>query len=68
MAGSLSGMVGDYLFEQRIRTDRVNLETLAARISPLLARSDADALRSQLSAAGGELGGRVLLLETISKI
>ncbi len=68
MAGSLSGMVGDYLFEQRIRTDRVNLETLAARISPLLARSDADALRSQLSAAGGELGGRVLLLDENGKV
>ena len=68
MAGALSGMVGDYLFEQRIRTDRANLETLATRISPLAARNDAAALRSQLISSGGELGGRVMLLDQYGKV
>ena len=68
MAGALSGMVGDYLFEQRIRTDRTSLETLATRISPLAARNDAVALRSQLIASGGELGGRVMLLDQYGKV
>lgn len=68
MAGSLSGMVGDYLFEQRIRSDRAGLESLAARVAPLLKSSDVAALHTQLSAAGGELGGRVLLLDQNGKV
>ncbi|MBQ4074698.1 MAG: HAMP domain-containing protein [Clostridia bacterium] len=68
MANSLSGMVGDYLFEQRIRSDRVSLETLAARVAPLMAESDAVALHDQLLAAGGELGGRILLLDQNGKV
>ena len=68
MAGSLSGMVGDYLFEQRIRSDRSSLETLAARVAPLLADDDAEALHSQLLSAGGELGGRLLLLDQNGKV
>ena len=61
-------MVGDSLFEQRIRADRAGMEALAARVAPLLAKSDADAIRAQLLAAGGELGGRVLLLDRFGKV
>ena len=61
-------MVGDYLFEQRIRSDRSGLETLASRIAPLLRSSDAASLHTQLSAAGGELGGRILLLDQSGKV
>ncbi|MBO4924991.1 MAG: HAMP domain-containing protein [Clostridia bacterium] len=68
MAGSLSSMVGDSLFEQRIRADRASLETLASRISPLMARNETAALRSQMIAAGGELEGRVLLLDRNGKV
>ncbi len=68
MASSLSGMVGDYLFEQRIRSDRTSLETLAARVAPLLAASDAEALHAQLLSAGGEMGGRILLLDQNGKV
>ena len=68
MASSLSGMVGDYLFEQRIRSDRTSLETLAARVAPLLADDDAEALHSQLLSAGGDLGGRILLLDQNGKV
>ena len=68
MANSLSSMVGDYLFEQRVRSDRVSLETLAARISPYMARSDAQALHEQILSSGGELGGRILLLDENGKV
>ena len=61
-------MVGDSLFEQRIRADRASLESLAVRIAPTLAQSDAPALQRQLIAAGGELGGRVLLLDQNGKV
>ena len=68
MASWIGGMVGDSLFEQRIRTDRASLESLAVRIAPTLAQSDAPALQRQLIAAGGELGGRVLLLDQNGKV
>ena len=54
MASYIGSMVSDSLFQQRIRSDRASLETLAVRIAPLLARSDAPALQSQLLAAGGD--------------
>ena len=68
MANSLTNMVGDYLFEQRIRTDTVNVESLAVRIAPLLAASDTDALYEELSAAGGEMGGRLMVLDRFGKV
>ncbi len=68
MASSLSGMVGDSLFEQRIRSDRSSLETLATRIAPFMADNDAKTLHTQLLNAGGELGGRVLLLDRNGKV
>ena len=61
-------MVGDYLFEQRIRTDGASVESLAVRIAPMLARSDTDALYEQLASAGGELGGRLLVLDRDGKV
>ena len=68
MASWIGSMVGGSLFEQRIRTDRASLETLATRISPLVENSDAQALHAQLLSAGGELGGRVLLLDQNGKV
>ena len=68
MANSLTSMVGDYLFEQRIRTDGASVESLAVRVAPLLARSDTDALYQQLTDAGGELGGRLLVLDRDGKV
>ncbi len=68
MATWVGGMVGDSLFEQRIRADRTSLESLAVRIAPTLAESDAPALQRQLISAGGELGGRLLLLDPNGKV
>lgn len=68
MANSLTNMVGDYLFEQRIRTDTVNVESLAVRVAPLLAQADTDALYEELSAAGGEMGGRLMVLDRYGKV
>ncbi len=68
MAGSLSGMVGDYLFNQRIRTDRTGLESLAVRIARDVDNSDVPAIRESLSLAAGELGGRIMLLDENGKV
>ena len=61
-------MVGDYLFNQRIRTDRTGLESLAVRIARDVDNSDVSAIRESLSIAAGELGGRVLLLDENGKV
>ena len=68
MAGSLSSMVGDYLFTQQIRADRTGLEMLAVKISDDVYQGDVDALRSQLSLASGEMGGRIMLLDENGKV
>ena len=68
IANSLTNMVGDYLFEQRIRTDGASVESLAVRIAPMLAQEDTDSLYQQLTSAGGELGGRLLVLDRDGKV
>ena len=68
MANSLTNMVGDYLFEQRIRTDGASVESLAVRIAPLFEQADTEALHRQLTASGGELGGRLLVLDKTGKV
>ena len=61
-------MVGDYLFEQRIRTDTTSVESLAVRIAPLLAEADTESLYEELSVAGGEIGGRLMVLDRYGKV
>ncbi len=68
MATSLTSLVGDYLFEQRIRADRISVEKLAEQLEPLYSRSQAAALTERMKEAGGELGGRLLLLDTAGKV
>ena len=68
MAGSLSSMVGDYLFNQRIRTDRTGLESLAVRIARDMDNSNVPAIRETLSLSSGEMGGRILLLDQNGKV
>ena len=68
MATSLTSLVGDYLFEQRIRSDRVSVETLAGQLGPLFQTAQSSVLTERLKEAGGELGGRLLILDTDGKV
>ena len=68
MASSLSRMVGDFLFEERITNDRAQLEILAERLSPALRGRDMDSLRHEMLLSGSEMGGRVLLLDENGKV
>ena len=68
MANSLTSMVGEYLFERRIRTDSASIESLASRIAQQLADGETEELYTQLSASGGELGGRLLVLDKYGKV
>ena len=68
MATSLTSLVGDYLFEQRIRSDRISVEKLAVELRPLFENAQAAVLTERLKEADGELGGRLLLLDKNGKV
>lgn len=68
MAGTLTNMLGRYLFEQRIRADRASLEKWAVQAAPFLYDADTSALSDALDRAGTELSGRLLLLDSDGKV
>jgi two-component system OmpR family sensor kinase len=68
MAGTLTNMLGRYLFEQRIRADRASLEKWAVQAAPFLYVGDMDALSQTVAKAAEELSGRVLLLDADGKV
>lgn len=68
MATSLTSLVGDYLFEQRIRSDRISVEKLAEQFTKLYQTAQSAALTERMKEAGGELEGRLLLLDTNGKV
>ncbi len=68
MAGTLTNLLGNYLFEQRIRADRAGLEKLAVQVAPLLSRGEMTALSERLNRAGSDLSGRLLLLDADGKV
>ena len=68
MATSLISLVGDYLFADRRETDQSDTEKLAVQVAPLFAQADTDALQTLLETAGGELGGRLMVLDMSGKV
>lgn len=68
IATSLTGLVGETLFEQRSRTDRISVEKLAVQLAPLLHAAQSDELYEQLAEAGGQLGGRLMVLDKDGKV
>lgn len=68
MAETLIGMLGEYLFGQRIRQDRAGLEKWAVQAAPLLGRADSFNLDRLAKQAGAELGGRVFILDQDGKV
>lgn len=68
VATSLISLVGDYLFADRRARDQAAAEKLAVEVAPLFARPDMDALQTLLETAGGELGGRLMVLDGSAKV
>ena len=68
VATSLIGLVGDSLFSDRMRQDHAAADQLAAELGPLYAERDMEKAQQLLEAAGGELGGRILLLDQSGKV
>ena len=64
----LTGLVSDYLFEQRIRQDSLSVEKLATTLAPFFSSADTDALQESIVSEGGDMGGRLLLTDTEGKV
>ncbi len=62
------GLVGDSLFDDRKRQERIAADQLAVELEPLMQASRMDALTERLSAAGGELGSRLMVLDAYGKV
>ena len=68
VATSLIGLVGDYLFDDRMRQDRASTNRLAQQIAPLYLDSDVDGMQQMLEAASADLGGRMMVLDASGKV
>lgn len=68
MATSLTNLVSDYLYEQRIRQDSLSVEKLAATAAPLFASARTGALEETIVSASGEMGGRLLAVDADGKV
>ncbi len=68
MLSSLTGLVSDYLFTQRTRQDSLSVEKLATTLAPLFASASSDALDEELASYGGEMGGRLLVVDQSGRV
>ncbi len=60
--------MGDYLFDDRMRQDRVNTNKLAEEITPLYLGMQSFQLQQKLEAASADLGGRLMVLDASGKV
>ena len=68
VATSLISLVGDYLFADRRARDQASAEKLAVEVAEPWINARMDTLQTLLENASGELGGRVMLLDTSGKV
>ena len=68
MAVSLSSMVSDFLFSERVRSDRVTLQKLALRCAAPLDAADSEELSLLMEEGLEELDGRLLILDASGKV
>ena len=68
MATSLTNLVSEHLYEQRIRQDSLSVEKLATTFAPLFQSAQADALQEALVSSGGEMGGRLMIIDEDGKV
>ena len=68
VATSLIALVGDYLFDERMRQDRFKTDQFAVEIEPMYQFRQIDDLQTRLEEASGELGGRLMVLDAMGKV
>ena len=67
-AGSLNSTVSDFLFDERVRVQRSELEKLGQSAAPLLVDADTEGLKQLILAHDGEFSGRILVLDSLGKV
>lgn len=68
MASSLTHLVSDYLYQQRIRQDSLSVEKLATTFAPLFQSAQTEALQEALNTSAGEMGGRLMIIDLDGKV
>jgi len=68
VASSLITLVGDYLFDDHMRQDRVKTDRFAVEAEGLYQTGQIVALQRLLESSGGELGGRLMVLDGSGKV
>lgn len=68
VATSLIGLVGDYLFDDRMRQDRATTNKLAQEVTPLYLNAQMDEVERLLDGASADLGGRMMVLDQSGKV
>ena len=68
VATSLISLVGDYLFSDRKTRDQASAEMLAVEVAPLFAQERMKDVQALLETSGGELGGRLMVLDQTGKV
>ena len=64
----LTGLVSDYLFEQRTREDSIQTEKLASSAAPLFQSAASDELNQMLEESAVTMNGRLLLIDNDGKV
>lgn len=67
-AGSLTGLISEYLYKQRAHEDSLSAEKLATAVAPLFQFTDTAELNEILNEAAVELGGRFIVLDMDGKV
>ncbi len=68
VATSLIRMVGDSLFDEKVRAEQSTVAALAVEFAPLWERDDTDVCYDALLEAGRQTGGRLLVLDMDGKV
>ena len=68
MASMLTQMVSSYMMDRQTREDTLSVEKLASALAPYLQSASSESMDEELSSAAGELGGRLLVLDTFGKV
>lgn len=67
-AGSLTGLISEYLYKQRAHEDSLSAEKLATAVAPLFQFTQTSELSETLNEAAEDLGGRLLVLDMDGKV
>ena len=64
----MTGLISEYLYKQRTHEDSLSTEKLATTAAPLFQYARSSELNESLNLSAGEMGGRLLVLDTDGKV